>query len=410
MSTSADNQRTSAVSRAKTAAEANTAEANTAEPTAEPTSQAEAPSPPKLDKKAYEQQLKHLQSELVELQQWVVETGARVVIVMEGRDAAGKGSAIKRITQFLNPRTCRVEALPAPNSREQGQWYFQRYIEKLPSAGEIVIFDRSWYNRAGVERVMGFCTSQEYRRFLHQAPIFERLLVEDGILLRKYWFSVSDAEQIRRFSSRREDPLRQWKLSPMDLQSITRWEEYSRAKDEMFIHTDIPTAPWYTVESEDKKRSRINVISHLLNTIPWEYVDKQVPRIPERPDSVSTYDRPARTQFRYVPDAAQSLEKDAVKARREEEKAQQKIQRKAQKDAEKAERKAALKAREKAEKKAKQEAEEQAEKKQAKKSKKSGSSKPANKLAKKSTKKATNKPAKKVAKKSAKESAKKHSN
>ena len=273
---------------------------------------------PKLDKKAYEKELKRLQAELVEMQQWVVETGARIVIVMEGRDAAGKGSAIKRITQYLSPRVCRIEALPAPNSREKGQWYFQRYIEKLPTAGEIVIFDRSWYNRAGVERVMGFCTTQEYRRFLHQAPIFERLLVEDGIILRKYWFSVSDEEQIRRFQSRQSDPLRQWKLSPMDLQSITRWEDYSRAKDEMFVHTDIPSAPWYTVESEDKKRSRINVINHLLNTIPWEYVEKNVPKIPERPASESTYERPPRTQFRYVPDVAKMLEKDLLKKQAEE--------------------------------------------------------------------------------------------
>ncbi|WP_151640370.1 polyphosphate kinase 2 [Corynebacterium sp. 11A] len=265
--------------------------------------------PPKLSKKAYEEELKHLQAELVDMQQWVVETGARVVIVMEGRDAAGKGSAIKRITQYLNPRTCRIEALPAPNSREQGQWYFQRYIERLPTAGEIVIFDRSWYNRAGVERVMGFCTSAEYRRFLHQAPIFERLLVEDGIMLRKYWFSVSDEEQVKRFRSRRNDPLRRWKLSPMDLQSITRWEDYSRAKDEMFIHTDIPSAPWYTVESEDKKRSRINVISHLLSTIPYEKIDRELPEIPERPESETNYDRPPRSDFRYVPDVAAKLEK-----------------------------------------------------------------------------------------------------
>lgn len=269
--------------------------------------------PPKLDKKAYEAELKKLQAELVEMQQWVVETGARIVIVMEGRDAAGKGSAIKRITQYLNPRTCRVEALPAPTSREQGQWYFQRYVEKLPTAGEIVIFDRSWYNRAGVERVMGFCTSQEYRRFLHQAPIFERLLVEDGIILRKYWFSVSDEEQVARFKSRREDPLRRWKLSPMDLESITRWEDYSRAKDEMFIHTDIPSAPWFTVESEDKKRSRINVINHLLTTIPYERIHRDVPEIPERPESEGSYERPPRTEFRYVPDVAANLEADRVK-------------------------------------------------------------------------------------------------
>ena len=266
--------------------------------------------PKKLNKKAYEKELERLQAELVDMQQWVVETGARVVIIMEGRDAAGKGSAIKRITQYLNPRTCRVEALPAPNSREQGQWYFQRYVEKLPTKGEIVIFDRSWYNRAGVERVMGFCTDQEYVRFLHQAPTFEQMLVEDGIMLRKYWFSVSDEEQIKRFESRRNDPLRRWKLSPMDLQSITRWEDYSRAKDAMFIHTDTPTAPWYTVESEDKKRSRLNVISHLLSTIPYEKIEREMPEIPQRPDSDGeTYERPAREEFRYVPDVAAKLER-----------------------------------------------------------------------------------------------------
>ena len=266
--------------------------------------------PKKLNKKAYEKELERLQAELVDMQQWVVETGARVVIIMEGRDAAGKGSAIKRITQYLNPRTCRVEALPAPNSREQGQWYFQRYVEKLPTKGEIVIFDRSWYNRAGVERVMGFCTDQEYVRFLHQAPTFEQMLVEDGLMLRKYWFSVSDEEQIKRCESRRNDPLRRWKLSPMDLQSITRWEDYSRAKDAMFIHTDTPTAPWYTVESEDKKRSRINVISHLLSTIPYEKIEREMPEIPQRPDSDGeTYERPAREEFRYVPDVAAKLER-----------------------------------------------------------------------------------------------------
>ncbi|MER0112226.1 polyphosphate kinase 2 [Corynebacterium sp. KPL3954] len=266
--------------------------------------------PKKLNKKAYEKELERLQAELVDMQQWVVETGARVVIIMEGRDAAGKGSAIKRITQYLNPRTCRVEALPAPNSREQGQWYFQRYVEKLPTKGEIVIFDRSWYNRAGVERVMGFCTDQEYVRFLHQSPTFEQMLVEDGIMLRKYWFSVSDEEQIKRFESRRNDPLRRWKLSPMDLQSITRWEDYSRAKDAMFIHTDTPTAPWYTVESEDKKRSRINVISHLLSTIPYEKIERKMPEIPQRPESDGeTYERPAREEFRYVPDVAAKLER-----------------------------------------------------------------------------------------------------
>ena len=267
------------------------------------------PHPKKLKKSAYEAELKRLQAELVDMQQWVVETGARVVIIMEGRDAAGKGSAIKRITQYLNPRSCRVEALPAPTEWEKGQWYFQRYVEKLPTAGEIVIFDRSWYNRAGVERVMGFCTTDEYRRFLHQAPIFERLLVEDGILLRKYWFSVSDEEQYDRFCSRLNDPLRRWKLSPMDLQSITKWEDYSRAKDAMFVHTDIPAAPWFTVESEDKKRSRINVIAHLLSTIPYEVIDRELPEIPERPESAKDYKRPPREEFRYVPDYAEKLEK-----------------------------------------------------------------------------------------------------
>ena len=267
--------------------------------------------PPKLSKKAYEKELLRLQAELVDMQQWVVENGERLVIVMEGRDAAGKGSAIKRITQYMNPRTCRIEALPKPTDREQGQWYFQRYVEKLPTAGESVIVDRSWYNRAGVERVMGFASSQEYRRFLHQAPIFERLLVEDGIMLRKYWFSVSDEEQYKRFQSRRNDPLRQWKLSPMDLESITKWEEYSRAKDEMFVHTDIPSAPWYTVESEDKKRSRINVISHLLSTIPYEHIKPDLPEIPERPE-ITDYERPPRDEFRYVPDVAAKLEKRKV--------------------------------------------------------------------------------------------------
>lgn len=249
------------------------------------------------------------------MQEWVVESGARIVIVMEGRDAAGKGSAIKRITQYLNPRVCRIEALPKPTEREQTQWYFQRYIERLPAAGEIVIFDRSWYNRAGVERVMGFCTTEEYRRFLHQAPIFERLLVEDGIILRKYWFSVSDEEQHARFESRRNDPLRQWKLSPMDLESITKWEDYSKAKDEMFIHTDIPSAPWYTVESEDKKRSRINVIAHLLSTIPYEHVEPNLPEIPQRPASYE-YERPPRGEFRYVPDVAAKLERDKGKKKK----------------------------------------------------------------------------------------------
>jgi polyphosphate kinase 2 len=260
----------------------------------------------KLPKKPYEDELERLQAELVEMQAWLKETGNRLVVVFEGRDAAGKGSAIKRITQYLNPRHARVVALPVPTEVQKTQWYFQRYIEHMPAAGEIVIFDRSWYNRAGVERVMGFCTTDEYRRFLHQAPIFERLLVEDGIMLRKYWFSVSDDEQERRFRDRHGDPMRRWKLSPMDLDSITRWEDYSRAKDEMFVHTDIPEAPWYTVESEDKKRSRINVISHLLSTVPWERLDPPRLDIPDRPHG-SNYERPPRDEFKYVPDVASRL-------------------------------------------------------------------------------------------------------
>ncbi len=262
----------------------------------------------KIPKKAYEAELSRLQTELVTMQQWVKESGTRIVAIFEGRDAAGKGSAIKRITEYLNPRNARIVALPAPTERERSQWYFQRYIEHLPAAGEIVLMDRSWYNRAGVERVMGFCTSDEYRRFLHQAPIFERLLVEDGVLLRKYWFSVSDIEQEKRFKSRLTDPMRRWKLSPMDVQSISKWEEYSRAKDEMFVHTDIPEAPWVTVESEDKKRSRINVIAHLLSTIPYEHRDPPPVTIPERPQA-RFYQRPPREEFRYVPDHAASLVK-----------------------------------------------------------------------------------------------------
>jgi polyphosphate kinase len=228
------------------------------------------------------------------------------VVVFEGRDAAGKGSTIKRVTQYLNPRVARIVALPAPTERQRTQWYFQRYIEHLPAAGEIVIFDRSWYNRAGVEKVMGFCTKDEYHRFLHQCPIFERLLVEDGILLRKYWFSVSDAEQERRFQSRLEDPMRRWKLSPMDLESISRWEDYSRAKDEMFVHTDIPEAPWYVVESEDKRRSRVNMIAHFLTTIPYREVQRPPLELPPRPEPAG-YERPPREMQTEVPDHAATL-------------------------------------------------------------------------------------------------------
>ncbi|MFL6145026.1 MAG: polyphosphate kinase 2 [Labedaea sp.] len=262
--------------------------------------------PARLPRKVYERELFRLQAELVKLQEWVRVEGARVVVVFEGRDAAGKGSTIKRVTQYLNPRVARIAALPAPTERERTQWYFQRYIEHLPAAGEIVLFDRSWYNRGGVERVMGFCTHHEYRRFLHQCPIFERLLVEDGILLRKYWFSVSDAEQEQRFRSRLEDPMRQWKLSPMDLESISRWEDYSRAKDETFVHTDIPEAPWYVVESEDKRRARINMIAHLLSTIRYHEVRRPPLALPPRPPS-SGYERPPREVQTPVPDHAAAL-------------------------------------------------------------------------------------------------------
>jgi polyphosphate kinase len=262
--------------------------------------------PQKLSTEAYEAELLRLQAELVKMQDWVKATGARIVVIFEGRDAAGKGGTITRIGQYLNPRMVRVVALPTPTDRERGQWYFQRYIEHLPSAGEVAMMDRSWYNRAGVEKVMGFCTPDQYRRFMHQAPIFERLLVEDGIMLRKYWFSVSDAEQQRRFESRLKDPLRTWKLSPMDLESITRWEDYSQAKDEMMVHTDIPEAPWYVVESDQKKHARLNTITHLLSTIPYEEVPKPKITLPERP-TPKGYQRPPREASTYVPDYVASL-------------------------------------------------------------------------------------------------------
>jgi polyphosphate kinase len=260
----------------------------------------------RLPKKAYERELLRLQGQLVQLQDWVRDSGARLVVIFEGRDAAGKGGAIKRVSQYLNPRLCRIVALPAPTERERTQWYFQRYIEHLPAAGEIVLFDRSWYNRAGVERVMGFCTPREYTRFLQQAPVFERLLVEDGLLLLKYWFSVSDAEQERRFESRLGDPMRRWKLSPMDLESVTRWEDYSRAKDEMFFHTDIAEAPWAVVEADDKRSARINMIAHLLSSVPYRPVEHPTLTLPERPPGIG-YQRPPRDMFTSVPDHAATL-------------------------------------------------------------------------------------------------------
>jgi polyphosphate kinase 2 len=260
----------------------------------------------KVPKKAYERELLRLQGELVEMQEWVRTSGARLVVVFEGRDAAGKGGAIKRMAEYLNPRICRIVALPAPTERERTQWYFQRYVEHLPAAGEIVLLDRSWYNRGGVERVMGFATEEEHRRFLCQCPIFEELLIEDGIMLRKYWFSVSDREQERRFRSRLTDPMRHWKLSPMDLESITRWEDYSRAKDEMFAHTDTARSPWMVVEAENKRRARLNMIAHLLESVPWERVERPALTLPERPPSRG-YQRPPRDRFTEVPDHAAAL-------------------------------------------------------------------------------------------------------
>jgi polyphosphate kinase len=260
----------------------------------------------KLPSKVYEKELYRLQVELVKLQEWVRAEGARVVVVFEGRDAAGKGGTIKRVTEYLNPRIARVTALPAPNETERTQWYFQRYVERLPAAGQMVLFDRSWYNRAGVERVMGFCTKEEYTRFLHQCPEFERMLIEDGILLRKYWFSVSDDEQQQRFESRLKDPLRRWKLSPMDVESIKRWEDYSRAKDEMFLYTDTGESPWYVVESDNKKRARINMIAHFLSTVSYHEVKQPKIKLLKRPPSKG-YERPPKDMQTHVPDHAATL-------------------------------------------------------------------------------------------------------
>jgi polyphosphate kinase 2 len=269
-------------------------------------SDSEAKSAPKVPNDVYEAELFRLQTEFVKLQEWVKATGARIVVIFEGRDAAGKGGTIKRITEYLSPRSVRIAALPAPSERERGQWYFQRYIEHLPTKGEIVLFDRSWYNRAGVERVMGFCTPQEHALFLRQCPIFEQMLIDDGIVLRKYWFSVSEGEQLRRFKARGNDPMRRWKLSPMDLESIYRWEDYSRAKDDMMVHTDTPVSPWYVVESHLKKNARLNMMSHLLSTIPYEEVEPEVVDLPKAP-VIGNYRRPSRELATYVDDYAATL-------------------------------------------------------------------------------------------------------
>ena len=238
--------------------------------------------------------------------EWISESGTRVVVVSEGRDAAGKGGAIKRIAEYLSPRTCRIVALPTPTEREQGQWYFQRYVAQLPSAGEMALFDRSWYNRAGVERVMNFCSDAQYQLFLRQCPMFEHQLLEDGILLIKYWFSVSDDEQERRFQSRVHDPLRRWKLSHIDVEARQRWADYSRAKDAMFLHTDTPESPWYVVEADDKRRARLNCIAHLLSRVPYQPVDTARLKLPKRVRD-DTYQRPPRELATHVPDYAATL-------------------------------------------------------------------------------------------------------
>ena len=254
----------------------------------------------KMPNKLYEKELFKLQVELVKMQEWIKHKRLKVVIIFEGRDAAGKGGAIKRITQCLNPRICRVVALGTPTEREKTQWYFQRYVPHLPAAGEMVLFDRSWYNRAGVERVMGFCTEEEYREFLRSCPEYERMLVRSGIILIKYWFSVSNEEQERRFQSRIMDRTKRWKLSPMDLESRSKWIEYSRAKDEMTKYTDIRQAPWYAVDSEVKKKARLNCISHLLSMIPYEDLTPESIELPPRQSDIG-YERPPIEDQTYVP-------------------------------------------------------------------------------------------------------------
>jgi polyphosphate kinase len=266
-----------------------------------------APKAPKISDGVYRAELFRLQTELVKLQEWVRHAGQRLVVVFEGRDGAGKGGTIKRITEYLNPRVARIAALPAPTDRERGQWYYQRYIAHLPAKGEIVLFDRSWYNRAGVEKVMGFCTPQEHALFLRQTPIFEQMLIDDGILLRKYWFSVSETEQLRRFKARLNDPLRQWKLSPMDTESLYRRDDYSRAKDEMMVHTDTPISPWYVVESDIKKHARLNMMAHLLSTIEYHDVERLQVKLPKNPVVSGNYQRPPRELSKYVDDYAATL-------------------------------------------------------------------------------------------------------
>ena len=257
--------------------------------------------PSRVSRRAYERELKLLQQELARLQRWIRHKGLKVVVIFEGRDAAGKGSTIKRIMERLNPRVVRVVALGTPSDREKTQWWFQRYAEELPAAGEMVLFDRSWYNRGLVEPVMGFCTEEEYEEFLRSCPEFERMLVRSGIILIKYWFSVSDEEQERRFQSRIADPARRWKLSPMDLEARARWVDFSRAKDTLFAHTDIKQAPWYVVDADDKRAARLNCIAHLLSQIPYEAVPWEHVELPERRPS-GGYVRPPLSDQTFVPE------------------------------------------------------------------------------------------------------------
>lgn len=256
----------------------------------------------KLKNKVYEKELARLQIELVKLQEWIKHEGLKVVVIFEGRDAAGKGGVIKRITMRLNPRVCRVVALGTPTEKEKTQWYFQRYVAHLPAAGEMVLFDRSWYNRAGVERVMGFCTDEEYREFLRSCPEFERMLVRSGIMVIKYWFSVNDDVQEKRFQKRMEDPVRRWKLSPMDLESREKWVEYSKAKDEMFYYTDIKQAPWYDVNADDKKRARLNCIHHLLSLIPYKDLTPKPIKLMPRQRRRQGYVRPPISDRNFIPE------------------------------------------------------------------------------------------------------------
>ena len=266
-----------------------------------PNAEAARPAREPLKNKAYLPELSRLQIELVKLQEWIRHEGLKVVVVFEGRDAAGKGGVIKTITQSLSPRVCRVVALTAPTEREKTQWYFQRYVAHLPAAGEMVLFDRSWYNRAGVERVMGFCSDEEYQEFMRSCPEFERMLMRSGIILVKYWFSVSDAEQERRFQARLNDPTKRWKLSPMDVESRSRWLDYSKAKDDMFAHTDFKQAPWYVVNADDKKRARLNCITHLLSLIPYEDLTPETIALPPRQLDTG-YVRPPMTDQTFVPE------------------------------------------------------------------------------------------------------------